>query len=222
VRQGIALSWAGFVLLSAAVAGAAPQQQRYDVRTFGAVGNLKMVDTAAIQQTIDHCHASGGATVVLPARHEFLSGTLTLKSGVTLEVQKGVMLRGSRDLRDYRKTVPEIASYGVINYSDYALIQAINEKDVGIAGEGIIDGDGIAVPRQTGLAHLKTRPYILRFVRCEDVNVRQVMLRNPNFWTMVYGEDVVAARAWLLIGAPPPKASHRPLSPRPESARFAT
>ena len=184
---------------------AAVEKQTYNVRDFGAAGNLKTLDTAAIQKAIDQCHSDGGGTVVFPSGYEFLSGTLVLKSHVTLEVQDGATLRGSRDLADYIKTVPEdIDSYAVINYSDYALIQSINAENVGIKGKGVIDGDGVAVPGRTGYGNLKTRPYILRFIRCKNVHIRNVMLKNSNFWTHSYLEcdhlhiDGVIVRAMNL------------------------
>ena len=167
---------------------AAAKEAIYNVLDFGAVGAPKTLDTRAIQQAIDTCHEKGGGTVLLPSGHEFLSGTLVLKDNVTLEIAKEATLRGSRDLDDYIKTVPDVESYAVINFSDYALIQAINAKNVGIRGNGVIDGDGVAVPGRIGYGHLKMRPYLLRFVRCNNVSVCGVTLKNPNFWTHHYLE----------------------------------
>jgi len=55
----------------------------YNVRDFGAKGEGKTVDTAAIQSAIDACTHDNGGIVLLPAG-DFLSGTLELKSNVTL------------------------------------------------------------------------------------------------------------------------------------------
>jgi polygalacturonase len=176
----------------------------YNVLDFGAMGDHKTLDTRAIQLAIDTCHERGGGTVVFPSGHEFLSGTLVLKNNVTLEIKEKATLRGSRNLDDYIRTVPNVESYAIINFSDYALIQAINAKNVGIRGNGVIDGDGVAVPGRIGYGHLKVRPYLLRFVRCNNVRVRGVTLKNPNFWTHHYLEcdhvhvDGVVVRAMNL------------------------
>ena len=176
------------LLLTLGELSASEGKRVYNVLDFGAVGDLSTLDTDAIQKAIDKCHSDGGGTVVLQSGYEFLSGTLILKSNVVLEVQKHAMLRGSRNLKDYIKTVPEIMSYAVINLSDYALIQAINAENIGIKGKGIIDGDGVAIPGRIGYGHLKIRPYILRFIRCNNLQVRDVTLRNPNFWVQHYLE----------------------------------
>ncbi|MBN2128159.1 MAG: right-handed parallel beta-helix repeat-containing protein [Sedimentisphaerales bacterium] len=183
---------------------AAGRDAAYNVLDFGAAGDLRSLDTQAIQNAIDACHEEGGGTVVFPAGKEFLTGTLVLKSNVTLEIPETAMLRGSRELSHYIKTVPNLESYAVVNYSDYALIQAVNAENIGIRGKGVIDGDGVAVPGRTGYGHLKTRPYILRFIRCKNVEVRDVMLKNTNFWTHHYLEcdnvhvDGVRVRAMNL------------------------
>jgi len=49
----------------------------YDVRSFGATGNGKTLDTAAIQHAIDSAAGAGGGTVRL-SRGVFLSGTIRL------------------------------------------------------------------------------------------------------------------------------------------------
>src|SRR5664279_417120 len=59
-------------------------------------------DTNRIQQAMDHCKA--GQAVELKAsggEDAFLSGPLELRRGVTLLVDKGAILFGSRNPRDY-------------------------------------------------------------------------------------------------------------------------
>ncbi|MBN2128158.1 MAG: right-handed parallel beta-helix repeat-containing protein [Sedimentisphaerales bacterium] len=198
------ISLAVLLFTSVAVMPAKARDAVYNVTDFGAVGNLRALDTDAIQNAIDTCHAEGGGTVVLPSGKEFLSGALVLKSNVTIEVQEHAMLRGSRELSHYIRTVPEIESYAVINYSDYALIQAIDAENIGIKGKGVIDGDGVAVPGRTGYGNEKIRPYLLRFIRCQGVHVKDVMLKDSNFWTHHYLEcdnvhvDGVRVRCWNL------------------------
>ncbi len=71
-----------------------------DIRDFGAVGDGKTSCTAAIQKAIDRCAARGGGTVRLPAG-VWLTGTVYLESNLTLVLDKGCTLLGSRKHEDY-------------------------------------------------------------------------------------------------------------------------
>src|SRR5688572_16041994 len=51
----------------------------YNVRDYGAKGDGKTLDTAAIQSAIDKCFHEKGGTVLIPAG-DFICGTLELKS----------------------------------------------------------------------------------------------------------------------------------------------
>lgn len=68
----------------------------------GAVGDGRTVNTQSIQRAVDLCHGSGGGTVFFP-KGVFVSGTLYLKSNVTLEIAAGAVLMASPDIRDYGK-----------------------------------------------------------------------------------------------------------------------
>jgi polygalacturonase len=56
--------------------------------------------TKALQAAVDACAAKGGGVVVIPPG-EFLTGSIELRSNVTLEIAGGAVLRGSPDLADY-------------------------------------------------------------------------------------------------------------------------
>jgi polygalacturonase len=107
-------------------------------------------DTSRIQQAMDRCKA--GQAVELKAAGEqdaFLTGPLELRSGVTLLVDKGVILFGSRNPRDY-DVAPGLC--GTVTEKKYPYAQGISGhgckpliggKDVAgaaVMGEGIIDG----------------------------------------------------------------------------------
>lgn len=149
----------------------------YDVSGFGVLGDGLTLDTAGIQSAIDSCHAAGGGTVrVGPGR--YLTGTLTLKSGVTLHLCRGAVLLGSTNLDDYPKRKAAYRSY-TDNYTDRALIYAEGARDIAISGEGVIDGQGAAFSGE-----YLVRPYMLRFVSCEGVALEDVTLRDGAMWTV--------------------------------------
>jgi polygalacturonase len=164
-------------LLTGAAAFAA--EQLYDVRDYGAQPDGKTLCTKSIQQAIDRCAADGGGTVYLPPG-KFLSGTIYLKSNVTLRLAAGSTLLGSTDLKDYPPTVPALRSY-TDNYTEKSLIYGEKLSRVAIVGEGVIDGQGAAFK-----GPYKVRPYMIRLVECRQVTVKDLTIQNSPMWVQHY------------------------------------
>ncbi len=138
-------SLVSFVLFVHASAGHATARD-YDVRDFGAVGDGVTLDTEAIQAAIDKCAAEGGGRVVLAGGRVYLSGGVVLRSNVTLLIDAGSVLRGSLDKDDYPDITPKLP-YLYTERFTRQLIYAERERNIGIAGQGTIDGQGF---RRTG------------------------------------------------------------------------
>jgi len=151
----------------------------YDVRGYGADGDGKTLCTGAIQKAIDRCAAAGGGIVYFPPG-QFLSGTIRLKSGVTLRLDAGCTLRGSRNLKDYPPAVPAYRSY-TDNYTDKSLIYGEKLERVAIVGGGTIDGQGASFQ-----GPYKVRPYLIRLIECRDVTVDGVTIRDSPMWVQHY------------------------------------
>jgi polygalacturonase len=145
----------------------------------GVVGDGTTLNTISIQKVIDDCAAAGGGTVRFPAGR-YLTSTIQIKSNVTLRLEAGATLLGSTDVADYRNLDPFIDGSG--NPLGHALIVAVDASNVGIEGSGTVDGQSPTLkakqPRYT------MRPFLLRWVRCTDVTVRDVHLTNPGSWTL--------------------------------------
>lgn len=143
-------------------------------------GYAEEKETIRWQQAVDVCARAGGGAVRVPSgRH--LVGTIYLKSNVTLVLERGCTLVGSLDIADY----PDIRlGYAEIREPWQALIAAEGQTNVAVVGEGTIDGNGAAFPRDTRLG----RPRGLLFHGCAGVRVEGVTLRDLASWTCYFKE----------------------------------
>jgi hypothetical protein len=159
----------------------------FDVRQFGAVGDGAALDTGAIQKAIDACAASGGAVVIANGR--YVTGTLFLKSNVTLSIEAGALLLGSSQIGDYARGTHR-NMYAREPHMDRCLIFARDAENVGLEGKGTIDGRGGSFPNQGDSG--RNRPMLLRFLNCRNVFLRDITLQNPASWTsaFLYSDDI--------------------------------
>ena len=159
----------------------------YNIRDFGAKGDGKTLDTAALQSAIDACNRDEGGTVLVPAG-TFVIGTVEMKSNVTLHVAAGGKLLGSADGKQYH-AIDAIPLTGDSTLADgnVALIFAVNARNFAIEGPGTIDGQGIqfhsptrGVPPPSGRGGAQ-RPYHMLFYRCTNLAVRDITLVDCAF-----------------------------------------
>ncbi len=143
--------------------------------------------TASIQATIDAAAEKGG-TVRLE-QGDYISGTLILRSNVRLEVRAGARLLASTDLNDYpemrakRLTVQD-TSMGM----HQSLIFAEGSENIGICGEGIIDGRGSQqnFPGAETAQGTPGRPFLIRVIDCRDVHISGITLKDAACWMQNY------------------------------------
>jgi polygalacturonase len=152
------------------------------------------LDTARIQEALDRCPPGRAVELGAGGAHDaFLTAPLQLRSGVTLLVDRGVVLFASRNPRDY-DLIPGAA--GTITERAHGckpLISATDVADVAIMGDGIIDGRGgdrILGQNLTwwqlaakGRPHaLQNNPRLVVFANCDNAILYRIQLRNsPNF-----------------------------------------
>ena len=157
----------------------------FNVLDFGAKGDGKQMETDFIQKAIDKANENGGV-VVFPSG-DYVSGTIYLKDNVTLHLQKGATILGSRDLSDYPENIPEYNFFrkGIIKR---ALIFAEQKENISIIGEGTIDGQGYAFsePKDKKVSSYSVRPYVIWMVQCEKVRVEGIKLQNSALWMQHY------------------------------------
>lgn len=165
----------------------------YSVMDYGAKGDGTSLDTKAVQQAIDAANKNGGGTVFFPAG-KYLSGTIFFRSNVSIYLDAGATLLGSKNLGDYPKTICEYRSY-TDNYTVRSLIYAEKVDNISIMGMGTVDGQGAAFNHfQTKEdPGYKQRPYMFRFIECKNIKVRDITIINSPMWVQHYlaCEDVL-------------------------------
>ncbi len=166
----------------------------FPVSDYGAKGDGKTVDTAAIQRAIDAAAKAGGTIVFAPGT--YLTGSVFLKSGTNLQVDKGVELRGVQDQAAYPVMKTRVA--GIEMNWPAALINVYEQHGVKISGAGIIDGDGKtwwnayaklrAEYEPKGLRWAADydcqRPRLIQIYKSDDVELHGLTLKRSGFWTV--------------------------------------
>jgi len=104
------------------------QAKEYNILDFGAVKD--QLSTSSIQKAVDNCATAGGGLVIVPAG-KFITGSIILKSNVNLYLENGAVLLGSENLQDYK-----------VDGKTRGIIFAEDAFNVGISGNGTIDGNG--------------------------------------------------------------------------------
>ncbi len=123
---------------------AAITSQMGSLDAYDADGQHTHPDQERLQQAINSC-TDGAVKLVRGDKGEdsFLTGPLTIKSGVTLWIDTGVTLFASRDPRDYDTGIGDC---GTANESGkkscHSLIEGKTVSHASLMGEGRIDGRG--------------------------------------------------------------------------------
>jgi len=114
--------------------------ERIDMRLAGASPSGTKLNTVLINKTIEKLNANGGGTLFFPAG-KYLTGTIKLKSNITIELEAGATLLFSDNFDDYLPYV-EMRHEGIMMKSFSPLIYAVDAENITIKGEGKIDGQG--------------------------------------------------------------------------------
>ena len=145
----------------------------FNVRDYGAKGDRKTSDQAAIQKTIDACSKAGGGTVYFPAG-DYLSGMIRLHSHINLHLTAGATLWASTAPQDYE------------NSRSGHLILANDVEHISITGTGTIHGQGTGdLGRGRGPKERPSfRTGIMLLEDCRNVTIRDVTILYSDAWTI--------------------------------------
>src|SRR5215831_739648 len=133
-------------VLASSQSETSPPPHSFDVRSFGASGDGKTLDSPAINKTIAACADAGGGTVFVPAG-TYLCGSIHLSNNIHLYLDAGSTILGAPQKEDaYDFTEPwEGIAYqdGGHTYFHNSLIWGENLTNVFITGPGMISGGGL-------------------------------------------------------------------------------
>ena len=167
-----------------------------DVKAYGATGDGKTLDTAAIDRAINAAAAAGGGTVRFPAGN-YLSYSIHLRSNVTLQLEPGATIVAA-------DPPAEGAGYDLAEpnqwnmYQDYghshfhnSLIWGEGIENIAIVGTGRIWGKGLS--RGTGASNAMT-PGVgnksISLKDCHNVLLRDFsILHGGHFGILATGVD---------------------------------
>ena len=199
------------VLLSMFLAGvifcaANGRAKVFDVRQFGARGDGKTLDTAAIQAALDACGQAGGGTVKFPTGI-YLSQPLTIRAQTTVSLANGATLLASPVQSNFLKAGGDwLAARSNSDFNPF--ISGQNLTDIAIIGKGTIDGNGInwwgsaeeARTRKPG--YVLPRPNLIVLDHCQNVRLAGVKLVNSPKSHLVLRDCEAVAIKGITVRSP--------------------
>jgi hypothetical protein len=165
----------------------------YKVADFGVKADGLTTNSKSIQAAIDYISNNGGGRLVFTPGN-YVTGTVYIKSNVTLHLEAGANILGSNNPWDYDKNE-------IVNWQ--SLIFSIRQKNVGITGRGTINGRGfVTANNMVDYIHrglfddaLKldrpyegNRPMNLYFRECDNVTIQDITLKDPASWNQTYDQ----------------------------------
>ncbi|WP_242093124.1 glycoside hydrolase family 28 protein [Aestuariivivens sediminicola] len=159
-----------------------------DVTDYGVSGDGKTLNTEHIQGIIDSLEQAGGGTLIFP-KGTFLSGSLEIKSNITIYLREEAVLMGTADPYQYRKGIGNLA-----------FLFGGHAENIAILGKGSIDGQGRALALAIdSLHHIgeridpnynlrrmrpheSFRPELLNLKQCKNITINGVTLKNSAGW----------------------------------------
>lgn len=166
-----------------------------DVKSFGAKGDGRHIDSPAINAAIAQVSKNGGGVVVL-TEGTYLCYSIHLQSNITLRLERGAVIKAApvNDGDGYDEAEPNDNEYQDYGHSHWhnSLMWGENLHDVTIEGEGLIDGTDVLT--RSGSKRKNIKPVVankaVALHDCKNVVIRGVsFLRCGHFALLLTGVD---------------------------------
>ena len=187
-----------FVLLTLSCLSAiADNLNDYNVRSFGAVGDGKSLDSPAINTAIESAFANGGGKIIVPAGI-YLCGSIHLKSNIELHLLPGAIIKAapaSMKVYDESESFGGFPEYqdGGHTYFHNSLIWAEGQDNISITGRGMIDGEGLTKKDTENAGNVQggsigTGDKAIALKLCTNVLIRDITIfRGGHFAIIITG-----------------------------------
>jgi len=143
--------------------------ETFNVLDFGAKGDGKTLDTAAIQGAVDAATGTGDI-VLVPRIHTFLVSTLELKGGIDFQIEGTLLISTNQS-----------------DYSGNGVIMASNAPNLTISGRGKIVGQSLSFMTSYEATNewwlfKEWRPTMFLLTGCTNLVVRDISFGDAPFW----------------------------------------
>src|SRR6185503_6695084 len=162
----------------------------YPASLFGIYSDGVTLNTRSIQFAIDYIQQQGGGRLVFDVGR-YLTGSIHLKTNVTIHLLEGAVLLGALNPFDYDRKIFT------------ALILCHDQENTGITGKGVIEGQGRQVARNVAdIVHkglvkdafrndrpeVEIRPMIIYFRSSKNILIKGITIRNGAAWIQTYDQ----------------------------------
>lgn len=187
-----------FVLLTLSCLSAiADNLNDYNIRSFGAVGDGKNLDSPAINTAIESAFANGGGKIIVPAGI-YLCGSIHLKSNIELHLLPGAIIKAapaSMKVYDESESFGGFPEYqdGGHTYFHNSLIWAEGQDNISITGRGMIDGEGLTKKDTENAGNVQggsigTGDKAIALKLCTNILIRDITIfRGGHFAIIITG-----------------------------------
>ena len=158
----------------------------FDITNFGAKGDGKTQNRAAINKAIEAAAAAGGGTVEFPAG-TWVTGSVRLRSNVTLRLEPGSVIEASTEAAEYDSAEPnqwdKFQDFGHSHFHN-SLIWGEELENIAIVGSGRISGAALVRERRA------TADKAIALKLCRNVTLRDFSIsRGGHFGILATGVD---------------------------------
>lgn len=157
----------------------------FNVCEYGIINDGASDNTDALRALIEKMSPGGGTLYFPPGK--YLTGSVELKSNMTLYLDAGAELLASGDRSRYpiidSQRIPGLARRGYAG-----VICAFNAENICVKGEGTINGQGVnwwfGGPDGTRKEDDYMRPRSIYFVLCRNVRISGIRMIDSPCWTV--------------------------------------